>query len=187
MDNRGYTLAEALTALVMIGLAMAGAGAAIHLLSGSSGRMKDRTAAATEAAQVQHAIAGLPPDLGPFKSDGGDFSGGPASMSFDCRLPERCAVESPISGPASLIVLAPPHRQSIALNHLGRVQFAYLSARDGSIWRTWPDGRANDRLGGVALAAAGRAVAFLDLPRAQPDVCGFDLATGQCRKPGAPP
>ena len=185
MDDKGYTLAEALTALVMVGLAMAGAGEAVHFLSGSFSRLQGQSAAASERAFAQHALMSLPSDLGPFRNDTGSFSGSPGMISFPCDVRDQCSIAlNPTQGATTMFVTQGKHQRSLAMHNLPKLHFTFLSADDGSAWPFWPNGRSQDRLGGVVLSSGATSVAYLRLSKVQPDVCAFDLASGDCRKPG---
>jgi hypothetical protein len=185
MDSGGYTLAEALTALVMVGLAMTGAGEAVHFLSSTSLRLHSQSAAASERAFVQHALAGLPPDLGPFRSDAGGFAGSPLAVSFPCDIRDQCSITlAKGDGAATMSVAIGDHRRAKRLRYLPELHFGFISAADGSAWPSWPDGRSGDRLGGLLVTSGPTPVAYLRLSKVQPDACAFDPATGACRKIG---
>jgi len=185
MDTKGYTLVEALTALVMVGLAMTGAGEAVHFLSGSFLRLQNQSTTASEVTFVQHALAGLPADLGPFQSGAGGFSGSSRTVSFPCDVSDRCTILiKPADGATDLITTQAGRLRSKTLRHLPDLRFTFVSAKDGSRWPSWPDGRSGDRLSGIVLSSGGAPIAYLRLPKAQPDACAFDLATGDCRKLG---
>ena len=91
MSQDGYTLAETLAALLIIGLAIGGLTEGMRVI-GLMQTAAARTAHETQGLrQAQQALGGLLDAQGPFRSDERDrFVGDVASFDFDCGTNVRC-------------------------------------------------------------------------------------------------
>lgn len=186
MSEAGYTLAETLAALVMIGLAVGGLAEGAQVL----GRLQAASAKASrsngEVRRIGQAMDSVLKATGPFASDAGDFEGKADRFSFDCGRARCGAVISTTAGVSRIAFNAPGGAAgTIDLGKSGGWRFAYAD-RQG-VGETWPpSGYGRRALKSVLLlqATAGgeRAVSASRLWREQPAACSFDDIVGDCRK-----
>ena len=187
MNDHGYTLSEALTALVMLGLALGGVTQAVHVMSGNSIRLERDRMRWESLAAVRELFGRLPGNLGPFVSETdparGGFSGDERSMRFACAYGGVCHVETELkAGVATLVVDINGHRSFARLRPAGSLRLQYVSANDGVVSSIWPV-RPGIRLGAVELEDGGTPLAVLQLENAQAATCAFNIQIGTCVPP----
>lgn len=186
MSDDGYTLAETLAALAMIGLAISGLSLAMQTM----GRQQART---SETLAQTHARRGanvylqrLMDDQGAFRSHEPDrLSGDAQGFTFACHGAERCKVE--IGQDAKGLALAvsegsDTHR--LSLRRSGSARFVYRGRLDES--QAWPPERPERQaLRSIALLQMrnGQEVEVLEtrIWSEQPAVCAFDTVMQDCR------
>jgi hypothetical protein len=187
MNDHGYTLSEALTALLMIALALGGIAQAVHVLSAASIRLERDRQRLESLAEARDLFRGLPDNLGPFVA-GDDparraFSGSEYSMRFVCGYAGSCSVSlEPRSGKVELDVTSNGRARAVRLTPLTGLRLQYVSAIDGVVSSSWPI-RPADRLGAVDLDDGETTLAVLPLSNAQDAACAFDLQRGGCVQP----
>jgi hypothetical protein len=187
MNDHGYTLTEALTALLMLGLALGGVTQAVHVMSGGSVRLERERERLEGLAQARSLLRGLPDNLGPFVA-GADrqrpwLSGSETSMRFICGYREFCAIDlQPAPGGVKLDVTTNGHLRSVRLRSVDGPRLQYVSAVDGVVSSTWPL-RIGDRLGAVELEDRRSTLAVLLIDNVQDAACAFDLVSGGCVRP----
>jgi len=191
MSQDGYTLAEAMAALVMIGLAIGGLGQATYLI----GRLN--TAASAEVAVdrrlggAQRALDGLLAQAGPFRrKDAEGFKGGAASFVFPCEQARLCGAEL-VAGRDQTLLVVQRGGRATASRPLGRLRAPRFAYRDGAgLHEVWPTGDVA-REGGVTLEAVVLVEGRRDAPRPlavsqvwaqQAAACQFDSISGECRE-----
>lgn len=182
MNDAGYTLSEVLAALLMIGLAMTGFGEALHVFTGGSLHAAAMQGQVADQAKIRQAVGELPTDVGPFGGADQTLTGSPQALSFACGLASVCSLAVTSRGGKTVLRgVTADGETSVTLSSLSGLRLSYLSAKDGSAWSNWPNGRADDRLAAVAVYALSRPVAVLRFAKAQRGVCAFDVSFGNCR------
>ncbi|MDR3509243.1 MAG: type II secretion system protein [Caulobacteraceae bacterium] len=187
MNQDGYTLAETLAALVMIGLAMGGLTAGVRVIGLNQAATGRNLVQGQDLRVADQALSRLFQDQGPFlSSDSAGLRGATTELSFPCGA-SVCGAKILADGAGS--VLRFNGRASGQGLHLPRAQsarFAYVGTA-GLSDRWPPRGAGQDTLRGVmVLADNGRGespVADARLWRDQPVACAFDPISQVCRAP----
>ena len=186
MNEAGYTLAETLAALLIIGLAFAGLSEATRVLGRVQGAASASTAATTRAREVQRLLDALLEHAGPFRSDDASrFTGSAQAFQFDCNRPSKCgaALKSDANG-ALLSVQQGDGVETQRLVEIKKAQFAYLD--DTRLQTRWPPSPGERRrLRSIALLSgdSGQSspIATVRLWREQEARCEFDPIAEDCR------
>jgi hypothetical protein len=186
MTDHGYTLSEALAALIMLGLALGGVTQAVHVMAGASIRLERDRERLDSLAAARELLRELPNNLGPFVvgADPGrpSFSGSDRSMRFVCGYAGTCEVSlAPKGGATELDVNANGRARGVRLKS-SSVRFQYVSAIDGVVSSSWPI-RTDDRLGAIDVDDGETTLAVLHLANAQNAACAFDAESGGCVRP----
>lgn len=180
MNDDGYTLAEALAAMLILGLAMGGLAEGARVI----GRMQTPVVAARNNDQaLRRAEAGLTGLMR--RRAGGDQSltGDGQALRFNCGA-ETCglSVDGDSAHPA-LRVWRGEVAQSFPLPPAGKVSLVYL-ARDGRFDR-WPQpGPSRDLSGVMVVETSARGEMPLVVARSwieHPKTCEFDMIAKGCR------
>lgn len=180
MSDDGYTLAEALAALAILGLAIGGLGLVVSLIARqqlTAMRIHDRLA---DARAADRALAEMTADAD-LKSLTGDAGG----LSFACGATICDAVLQP-AGQRTLLILrdASGASRQLRLREWG-VRFGYVGAR--GVVEAWPQ---TAPVGQIAVVEPPRAVllqardttlAVVRSWRREPRDCQFDAIAGACR------
>jgi hypothetical protein len=189
MNDAGYTLAEALVALMMISLAIGGLSVGIGVLAGAEGRTADTIARADAAHLAQAALERALQPQGAFRSrDGGRLTGAASGFSYACGEDRPCRVDlasdakRPPKGVALSLTDAGGVRH-LALRQAGPAHFVYQG--EGTTLDAWPptDG-ARQALRAILLVRDGAADEPLLAARLwaqQPARCDFDVVMQDCR------
>jgi hypothetical protein len=185
-DEDGYTLAECLVALFVVGLTVGGLTAGVRTI-GRLEAARSRTGASDHAARpIQTALDSLLDGQGPFLSPAparlvGDASG----FSFDCGVGLRCGAW--LAGGSRLALhVARGHDEQVApLPGLASAQFVYAGARGSS--PVWPAGVPQNQtlhsIGLIGRSADGDvALASARVWIEEPVSCDFDLILRACRR-----
>ena len=190
----GYTLAEMLAALLIVGLTMGGLAGAGFLV----GRLQLGAAKAAHGAEaageVQARFSGLLEGQGPYTADADDLLQGDAdSFSFACRE-ASCGASVAERGDIAVLTLRTPARSDIKLGATHAPHFLYVSARGEQ--DSWPpegeddrDGAARDgqpqHLTAILLASQDgeglHPIASARVWRQEPPGCRFDVIAKACR------
>jgi hypothetical protein len=187
MNRDGYTLAEALAALLMVGLAVGGLTQAVMVI----GRVQAKAAVAIHddagLREAGHGLSRLLADTGPFASDTDGFRGDAQALDFACGPAARCSAHlSDTGGAPRLILDFGGKTRTVALPAGAPLAFAYESA-DGR-GDAWPPRAAPKRLTLRAVTLSRLSPQGADLiTRAriwseQPADCLYDMIVQDCRK-----
>jgi type II secretory pathway pseudopilin PulG len=193
MNDEGFTLAEALAALVMIGLAAVGAVQGVQVIS------KMQTAANRSVNQertINHAGLGLARLLdgqGPFRSDRAGFEGGRDHFEFACGQ-GQCSAKLSDDGADSSLSLTEESGQTsrVVLARASGAAFTYQGATTSG--GSWPPPNATqarpEALRGVAIVRVSKSgdatLAQARFWTEQPADCAFDPISQDCRKEDQP-
>lgn len=165
-SDHGYTLAEALTALMIVTLAMAGLAQAGHLI-GLQARSAERARThVTDLSRLQRLVATAPADIGPFFSESEGFIGDPRRAIFDCDQRQPCSMT--LEG--KRLWVGWNGRRVSAATGGAQTQLRYI-ADDGEIRTDWPGGVAARRLAAVAIVSGEAPVALIRLAPTTSGAC----------------
>jgi len=186
MSEGGYTLAESLAALMMVGLAVGGVAAGMNAL----GQMQ---AAATRKIETGQAIRSLDLSLnrllggrGPFMSDAkGAFTGDQFGFSFDCKAPRSCTARIERSARGLRLDVTEGGVVSTRLARLADARFLYVGS--STVGPTWPPSfAAPQALRSVVLIGRDQhgetPLATARIWIEDSGVCNFDLSSQTCRR-----
>ncbi len=183
MSDAGYTLAEMLVALVIVG-ATAGA-----MTEGAVSLARIQGAAAASLsrgrvqARVQQSFAAFLRDRGPFRSgpDGDLLRGDGAGLDFGCGA-STCHVGLNGSGSSQWLALDDGQggRARFALPGGGDTRFVYGDGE--TLLAAWPPKEEGRLLRTVSILSDAGPVAVAELALQQPADCQFDPIVRACRK-----
>lgn len=186
MNDDGYTAADALAALAIVGLAVAGLMAGLRVVgSAQAGVSATLNAAVSERAAADE-LTRLVADQGPFRSDeADDFAGDRHAFSFTCGA-ARCRAEA---SAGRLVVQGPKGARVVTLSRAGDLGFRYVGSL-GPV-DAWPPASlpppapAWQVLRSVVLTdqTAARALATARVWTDQRADCEFDVVSRDCRRP----
>jgi prepilin-type N-terminal cleavage/methylation domain-containing protein len=179
MNDQGYTLAEMLAALLIIGLAMAGLTQAVRVL----GLFQSSAArAAGEQRTLRRAevdLARLMDGQGPFRSTEATLTGDGSRFDFDCGRPKRCAALLEPAKGVSRLSISGPFEDRVAVKAGAR--FTY--ATDKAALSAWPPAGERETLRSVNLVGPdGEPIASTRLWVQQSGDCAFDAIAQDCRE-----
>jgi len=184
MSEDGYTLAEMLAALLMIGLAMAGLTQAVRVLGlfqSSAARLEGQQRA-IRVAELN--LANLMDGQGPFRSTEATFSGGPTSFQFDCGRPKPCGARlQPNAGGARIVTSNDHGDEKVALLPEGAEgHFTYVG--DKAALSSWPPAGERETLKAINLMqGSGQGpLVTTRLWVEQGADCAFDAIAQDCRE-----
>ncbi len=188
MRDAGYTLAEMLAALMIVGLAIGGLSAGLGVL----GRLQSMNARAVGALQATHiaqvGLRDLLSSAGPFRAlDVNGLQGDAAGLQFPCGAARcRARLLPPAGGGARLELTAANGRvRTMDLRDPGPLAFSYVGGLGPS--PTWPPaGGERQALRAVSLlrrpnGSAAEPVLEARIWREQPAACDFDVVMQDCR------
>ncbi len=184
MSEAGYTLAEMLAALAILGLTVAGLTEGTRVI----GRLQAKATGAAQAAaadrRAEMALDGLMAGQGPFVSDGrGDLRGDASSFAFGCGAGRCGAAIVKDQGRTWLVVHQGGQQHRTALAAQGAA-FSYADSEGSASF--WPSGSPRPRsLTAVLLQTTGRggerSLAAAHLWIEEPRNCVFDAIAQGCR------
>ncbi len=182
MSDEGYTLAEALAAIVMIGLAIGGLAQAAHVI----GRLQERSAASVQTGTREQALQqGLDRHLQAVEPVWSDRSGVLASARsavLPCGYGAVCRLDLERSAEGERLSLrdARGRKRALSLGATHGARFEYVD--DGGVHDAWPPAALPRRtLRAIAVLDGKRPLAVGRIWPAQLKPCVFDSVAGQCR------
>ena len=187
MNDDGYTLAEVLAAMVMIGLAMGGMTMGVRVIGHVQAAAARAGGDASALRNIQVALAGVVSDQGPFSTKQPDaFTGSARIFSFDCGKPSPCGAKlAQIGDQQDLQASSAKAAQTLPVPGVTSAHFVYASQYGLS--DTWPPSAPEAQvLRSVSLVrdgAGGAPIASARIWRQQPADCAFDPVSGDCRSP----
>lgn len=180
MNEDGYTLAEVMAAMLILGLTIGG------LVEGARviGRMQAPVIASRQDDQaLRRAEAGLAGLLKRREGDDRTLAGDGLSFRFTCGGQACTAALTPGERQSTLIVRRGEVAQSFSLPQAGKLSLLYL-ARDGRFDR-WPQpGPARDLTGVMIIGTSAQGELPLVVARSwieHPKTCEFDMIAKGCR------
>ena len=185
MNDDGYTIAEMLAALAILGMAMGGLGLVVSLITRqqlTALRLHDRLADARVADRAletlvasQQAVGG---DLGDLRGDGG-------GLSFACGT-ATCAAQLSPDGRRTLLLLRDRSGAERRLRLRARaLQFRYVGASD--VGERWPEAATRDNAAheqaprAIILTSDAGVMAVTPVGPREPRDCQYDAIAGACR------
>lgn len=182
MADDGYTLAEALAAVTVVGLAIGGMSLAVTTIAGQQRRIETAHRGLDAQGAADLTLQRLLDGQGPFgrASDPG-FSGSASALTFACGAATcRARIEEGRRG--SVLVVAKAggavERRPLAM---ASARFAYVDESGASLAR-WPAGGGRLRAVMIRRGATGRPVAHARLDVDEGRDCQFDAVIGECRE-----
>jgi prepilin-type N-terminal cleavage/methylation domain-containing protein len=179
LSEDGYTLAEMLVAIAIIGLAFGGLSESARVLgrmqSGALSAQADARARGGAQLAIERVLAGQ----GPFLSSGvGGFVAAPDRFNFDCSG-GRCGARIDSNSAGTFLVPLQPTGSRPAVRTAARVSFGYADL-DGA---AWPSADAPARpLRSISLVGAdGFPIATWTVSVQEPAGCVFDVVAQGCR------
>jgi len=175
IDDEGYTLAEALTALLIVALAMAGLAQAAHVIGGqarATGQVRDRV---SDLARLQRLVASAPPNLGPFFVGGERFTGAPTQAVFDCDEPQPCSLVLA----RDRLMVRWREQSASAPTGASSAQLRYIDDL-GAVQDHWPSGMSGRRLAAVAVIAGQTPLAIMRLAPTTSGACLARAVSSEC-------
>ncbi|PVM88824.1 type II secretion system protein [Caulobacter endophyticus] len=176
-SDDGYTLVEALTALVIISLALAGVSQVVIVGSRQVSRIAATHEMLSDRAQVIRLVKRLPAMLGPFDGEGNGFVGGPNHARFQCGSDGVfCEVDAD-QGRAEVRIDGVS--TAVRVRSDASLRLLYVGS-DEALHTSWPPSQAAGRLRALAVMSGDAPWAVLRLPISQAHDCVFDRSSGDC-------
>lgn len=182
MKDAGYTLAEAVAALTILGLALGGLGLVVGLIGRQQMAATRSHGAAKQARAAEHALERLVQDQGPVTPGGQQgFTGKATALLFTCAARVCAARLEATSKGVRLIVTGPDGVTTTTRLKEASVQFSYTDALGST--DQWP--RPN---GGTLRAIVLRRdpstppLAMARIWLQEPRDCQFDPVIKACRE-----
>jgi prepilin-type N-terminal cleavage/methylation domain-containing protein len=192
VNDKGYTLAEMLVALMIIGLLMAGLGRGVSLLSNLQGAASTSIGRHWEIRNARENLASLLDGRGPFLTAGpsaSDFSGSPHDFKFNCGSASRCGASLSEDGSAVRLQISRPSGDTVVARLPGVSHASFLYGSDQSFGSDWP--RQSDKPQAlrwifITEEPSGGPKPLFSVPVLvdQAADCQFDTITRTCRNGG---
>ena len=188
MSQDGYTHAETLAALVMIGLAIGGLTAGVRVIGLDQAATTRRLADGHGVAEAQRALATLFEGRGPFLSSEADgLRGDPGRLAFDCGAAGGCGASlNEGSGAALLNISGRNGGETIQMPGVPAARFLFVGSR--TVGDRWPPVDPDPQtLRSIVIETGGAQptpVAAVRLWREHPITCAFDPISQACRTVG---
>lgn len=184
MSDDGYTLAEMLAALAILGLAFGGLTEGARVIGQLQTKAAGVARTTADDRKAQSALETLVAGRGPFISDGrGGFQGTPSGFAFDCEA-GRCGAQiATARGRTWLVIQRGGQQQQVPINASDAV-FAY--ADSGGSSANWPSAEPRPIALTTVLLRAGstdgqRPLAAARIWIEEPAACVFDAIAQGCR------
>jgi type II secretory pathway component PulJ len=182
MSEGGYTLAETLAALAVLGMAMGGLSTGLHTLGGVQRSASVSLADANRARMIEQHIGRLVSAHGPYLTgDDAQFSGDGQSFRFACGQPAQCEVRLKLEQPMQLSILDSGQTSTFSL-HGESAKFVYEGSQD--LTETWPGELRDQALRSISLVQTvenePRPAFQLRLWTEQPSNCHFQSISQAC-------
>lgn len=179
MSDHGYTLAEMLAALLIIGLAMAGLTQAVRVLSLFQSAAARATGEQRLLRRAEVDLARLLDGQGPFRSTEDMLVGDGRGFDFDCGRAARCSARLVSAANKTRLLITGATEEQVALKE--DVHFTY--ATEKATFAAWPPAGELRTLRAVNLVGA-RAEPILSarLWVQQSGDCAFDAIAQDCRE-----
>jgi prepilin-type N-terminal cleavage/methylation domain-containing protein len=184
-DDGGYTLTEALVALAIVALALAGVTQAARLATRQTASAARGHDAARDLAAVQALLSRAPAGLGPFYSDEPTFRGDKLGARFACARSRPCGLRLVNSSDQVQVIRdwgERPRKITITRRVEGHLSFI---TQDGAVETAWPVGGSDARLAAIALSDGDRLLAVLRLPVENRPGCVGRPRLGSCAQTSA--
>lgn len=150
-DDDGYTLAEALTALAIVALAMVGLTQAVRLATTQASTAARLHGRAADLAAAQRLFAIFPQSAGPFDAVNRDLIGDARRLVFACGRRASCTMEiAAVGRGVRLSAAGEGMAQAVVLDRRVKPTLRYVSS-DGIVSTTWPQEGQDARLAAVML------------------------------------
>jgi prepilin-type N-terminal cleavage/methylation domain-containing protein len=189
MNDHGYTLAEMLAALVIIGLAITGLAEAFRALRLTQAGAARAVAEERSLVRARRGLERVLQGEGPFKNDDpAGLKGGASGFVFDCRGGGRCGARIVGSTAGVDLVFEGEHgwRDVARLDNVHELSFSYQSGRGPS--GDWPPKGLARTLSAVSLdkgpSEGGGPLLAAPVWSEQAKACAFDPIIQDCRTAG---
>jgi hypothetical protein len=186
MSQDGYTLAEALAALIMVGLAAGGLVFGVQVLGRLQGKAAAEVATSDDRSRLETAFARFLDKEGPFRSDDvRGLQGDTDRLSFPCGDKTCSATLDRADGTTTLVLAGRNETARLAVGSRGAYAFVYQD--DAGAEPAWPPTARRAPMGLRAIAVTKlqlgeeRPLAEARLYAEQPAVCAFDSISRTCR------
>lgn len=185
MSEAGYTLAETLAAMAILGLAMGGLTLSLQVVGRLQFSATDRLSKASQERSAQDLFARLVERSGAFGAHQPERLAGDAhGVRFDCAGEQPCRVALEDNASQMLIVDGDGTERRLRLEPPGDYRFVYqgrLSASD--VWPPIEPGRQNLRAISLlaGFGADERVALSVRVWEEQPAACAYDPVIGDCR------
>ena len=137
-DEAGYTLAEALTALTIVALAMVGLTQAVRLATLQASTAARLHGRAADLAAVQHLFGVFPQSAGPFDAANQALIGDQRHVAFACGARATCTMDLTATGQNfKLSAAGSGLARTVILDSHFQPALQYV-AKDGTVSAHWP-------------------------------------------------
>lgn len=182
-DDSGYTLTEALVALAIVALALAGVTQAARLATRQSLGAARGHETSNERAALQRLLSKAPSGLGPYFADEPSFVGDQSQARFDCLQERPCTLQLITTGEKLQIDADWGQRpMSIAITGHPSGRLSYVSS-DGVTQGSWPIEGSTARLSAIVFLDGDKPLAVMRLPITSRPGCEDGSRTGSCLQP----
>ena len=183
----GYTLAEMLAALLIVGLTMGGLVEASFMIGRLQASATTHTARMDARREVQAQFASVLSGQGPFRSDQTRFVGEGDAFTFPCGV-ATCGAALRPDGADTILGLSTPASHDVRLGRRQGPHFVYVgSSTTGDAWP--PQGVTPQRLQAILLMSQDGVgfdpIATARIWRQEEPVCLFDAIVKDCRTRGS--
>lgn len=187
MSDQGYTLAEALAALIIVGLAVGGVTAAMATVGRMQTVVTRNLREGGGYRTTERAFSDLLAAGGPaLSAASGGLRGEARRLEFDCGRPSTCGAELRQEADRTRLLLTRGGAQDFILPRTPQAHFIYLgNLTSGLRWPPAGPPSAGERLRAVAVVGAGAKgetpLAVAHIWREQPYDCAFDSVSRDCQ------
>jgi hypothetical protein len=184
-DDAGYTLVEALTAILIVALALGGLTEAVRLVVSSELSSQKVRQAAAQTAKIAQVLREIPEESGPFRlrDDGldGDLRGDADGAVFTCGDAQTCRLTVSAAGDGGLIdVEVGQRRRQARLKRAAGLRLGYLTDASNVPLESWPPASGARRLDAIIVSRHHAVLGLVRFPATQRTACGFDASLQDC-------